>query len=172
MVDERARRVPCPGCGASVRDIPGNPHKYIGAAGGCWEIYGHILAKEYGEYRYPEPTHQLTVHTYAVQHPGRPSRQSIQSVTLHLVGLYCILERGLTATRSTQIMDRVLVHAHTFVWLEPPVPNGRMTVLDVAPARDRDEHRRVVEQWARDVWGAWTRHHDHTKRLTESVLPP
>jgi uncharacterized protein (DUF885 family) len=37
--------------------------KYIGASAGCWEIYGEILAKEFGEYRYPEPTHQLTVHT-------------------------------------------------------------------------------------------------------------
>jgi hypothetical protein len=56
-----------------VKNKPGKPHKYIGAVAGCWEIYGEILAKEYGEYGYPELTHRLTVDTYAVQHPGTPS---------------------------------------------------------------------------------------------------
>lgn len=54
--------VKCPGCGAAVKDIPGVPqvHRRFGR---LLEIYGEILAKEFGEYRYPEPTHQLTVHT-------------------------------------------------------------------------------------------------------------
>ena len=80
--------VRCPGCGALVPDVPGLPHPYIGASAGCWEIFGQILAKEYGDYGYPITTHQLTVDAYAVQHPGQPERRSIQSVNSHLISLY------------------------------------------------------------------------------------
>jgi len=72
--------IKCYGCGALVKDIPGEPHKYIGASAGCWEIYGEIFAKEYSEYGYPETIHRLTVDTYAIQHPGKPSRSSVASV--------------------------------------------------------------------------------------------
>lgn len=161
--------VRCPGCGAAVKDIPGLPHPYIGAAAGCWEIYGEILAREFGEYRYPEPTHQLTVHTYAVQHPGTPGRQSIQSVTGHLAGLFLILAKGLDARKSTALFERILQRADTFVWLDPPEANGRITVLDVHPARDLADHVRLVDLWARDVWGAWGRHHEYIKQLAESL---
>ncbi|MFQ3684916.1 DUF5946 family protein [Roseiflexus sp.] len=151
--------IKCPGCGALVKAIHGEPHKYIGASVGCWEIYGEILAKEYGEYGYPETVHRLTVDTYAVQHPGKPSRQSIQSVNTHLISLYLVLERGLEGTAATQAMTKVLQYANEFVWLEPPVPNGQMTVLDVVRARDFSEHQELVHTWARDVWMAWSAYH-------------
>jgi hypothetical protein len=48
---------------------------------------------EYGPLDYPD-VHRLTVDTYAVQHPGRPTPQTIQSVTVHLISLSCVLERG------------------------------------------------------------------------------
>jgi len=40
-------RIKCYGWGALVRDIPGKPHRYIGANAGGWEVYGEILAKKY-----------------------------------------------------------------------------------------------------------------------------
>ena len=79
--DKAAR--PCAGCGALVPVTDGPTHPYIGASPGCWAIYGEVLAREYGEYAYP-PVHRLTVDAYAAQHPGVPSRRSIQSVAIHL----------------------------------------------------------------------------------------
>jgi hypothetical protein len=153
------RHVSCYGCGALVRDLPGLPHPYIGAVAGCWEVYGEILAREYGDYGYPVRPHRLTVDTYAVQHPGTPGRQSIQSVNGHLVSLYLVLERGMEGAQATAALARVLRHADQFTWLAPPTPNGRLTVLDVVRAADAAEHAALVEQWAREVWAAWAPHH-------------
>ncbi|MGB5944229.1 MAG: DUF5946 family protein, partial [Leeuwenhoekiella sp.] len=58
-------KIACYGCGALTENLDGVPHPYIGASQGCWNLYGQILAKEYGEYDYPELTHRLTVDTYA-----------------------------------------------------------------------------------------------------------
>ncbi|MDX2270884.1 MAG: DUF5946 family protein [Cyanobacteriota bacterium] len=159
------KRIQCYGCGAWVKDIPGEPHKYIGACAGCWEIYGEILAKEYGKYGYPETVHRLTVDTYAVQHPGKPSRQSIQSVNTHLISLYLMVEKGLEGAEATHAIGRLLEYASQFVWLDPPAPNGRMTVLDIVKARDFPEHQKLVDQWARNVWNAWSAYHHVVQRF-------
>ncbi len=98
----------CHGCGALVKDLPGGPHKYIGASAGCWGVFGEVLAREYGEFAYPDPTHRLTVDTYAVQHPGKPGRQAIQSVNVHLMGLYLVLEQGLNGPQATRAIGKVL----------------------------------------------------------------
>jgi hypothetical protein len=164
--------IKCWGCGALVEDRPGPApaHKYLGASPGCWAIYGEILAKEYGEYRYPQPTHRLTVDAYAVQHPGNPERRSIQSVNGHLVGLYLVLERSMNAPDATGALGTILVHAGKFTWLEPPVPNGRLTVLDVVGANALEEHARRVELWARDVWSVWAPHHAAVRELVRRFL--
>jgi hypothetical protein len=160
----------CPGCKALVKDIPGKPHKYIGAAAGCWEIYGQILAKEYGEYAYPQLVHGLTVDTYAVQHPGTPGRQSIQSVNLHLARLYLTLELELGWQEVKVATKRILDNAERFVWLTPPELNGTTTVLHMAEAGDFDEHQRLVERWARDVWRSWATHHPRIKDLARPYV--
>jgi hypothetical protein len=170
MMEDMQELIRCYGCGAWVKDTKGVPHKYIGAAMGCWEIYGEILAKEYGEYGYPEPTHRLTVDTYAVQHPGKPSRQSIQSVNVHLVRLYLVLEKGVRMKQATTAMGRVLRNADKFAWLDPPQPNGHITVVDVIKARNIEEHTKLVEAWAKDVWKAWAIHHEKIRRLVKQYL--
>jgi hypothetical protein len=147
--------IKCHGCGALVNDIAGQPHKYIGAVQGCWDLYGRILAKEYGEYNYPELTHRLTVDTYAIQHPGQPSRQSIQSVNVHLVSLYFIFVKNLSGKEATEKIGELLAREPKFEWLEPPVPNGTKTVIDVLAATNRKEHEKKVREWAEDVWGCW-----------------
>src|SRR5262245_33803894 len=116
--------VRCPGCGAAVPDLPGTPHPYLGAVTGCWEIFGEVLAREYVDYGYPRTTNRLTTDTYAVQHPGEPSRRSIQSVNGHLVGLHLVLERGLEGGVATRVMGAVLGHPEKLTWLVPPEPNG------------------------------------------------
>jgi len=99
-----------PGCGGIFPDTDGPTHLYLGSSPGCWAVYSDVLAKEYGEYRYPE-VHRLTVDAYAVQHPGTPSRRSIQSVAVHLISLYLMFERGLDAQKATAAIGWAVAHS-------------------------------------------------------------
>ena len=97
--------------------------------------------------------------------PECRARQTIQSLNVHLVSLHLILEWGANASEALLGIRRTLKASSQFVWIELPVPNGTMTVLDVAPAGDMDDHKRLVDLWARDVWQAWSGHHDHVREF-------
>ena len=147
--------IKCYGCGALVENIEGQPHKYIGAVQGCWNLFGEVLAKEYGEYKYPENTHRLTVDTYAIQHPGQPSKKSIQSVNIHLISLYAVLIKKLNGKQATKMIGEILKKELHFEWLEPPAPNGEITVIDILKAANKEEHERAVKGWAENVFSCW-----------------
>jgi hypothetical protein len=147
----------CPGCGLVLPERGGPVHSYLGSSPACWALYGEVLAREYSDpacFR----VHQLTVDAYAVQHPGVPERRSIQSVALHLVTLCLVLERGADPAAGPQL-HKHLTKRGGFRWLEPPEPNGQITVADVHRAATATEHRCSVQAWAREVWGAWAAHH-------------
>ncbi|HMO37984.1 MAG TPA: DUF5946 family protein [Saprospiraceae bacterium] len=156
---EVKEKIKCLGCGALVDNLAGQAHEYIGAAQGCWNLYGQILAKEYGEYNYPPLTHRLTVDTYAIQHPGHPSRKSIQSLNIHLISLYLILIKGFNGETATQKMGQILSREPKFEWLEPPTPNGSKTVIDVLIATNQVEHENYVREWSESVWKSWFSKH-------------
>ena len=141
-------------------------HKYIGASAGCWAVYGEVLTREYSDFQYAK-VHPLTVHAYAVQHPGVPSPQSIQSVTLHLVGLYVVFEMGKDPHESLRALQRAGNHKKDFVWLDPPARPASITVVDVYEAADAAEHAERVRRWARAVWDAWGPHHKTARRWAE-----
>lgn len=101
---------------------------------------------------------------YAAQHPGTPSRRSIQSVAVHLVRLHLAVERDLRPKRANAAMQWALSGARDFVWLDPPASLGEVTVLDVLEAKDPAEHAERVRQWARSVWDAWSPHHETVRR--------
>jgi uncharacterized protein DUF5946 len=150
---------PCSGCGAVVPASAVPTHAYLGASSGCWAKFGEILAKEYGDRRF-SIVHRLTVDAYAVQHPGKKERRTIQSVAVHLIALYLVLELGLDHARATDAIKNAASRSETFKWLTPPASVGQLTVLDVAAAGDdADEHARLVAEWARCAWDAWAPHH-------------
>lgn len=151
--------MPCYGCGAMVENIPGQPHKYIGASQGCWNLYGQILALEYTSFQYPSLTHRLTVDTYAIQHPGYPGKQSSQSVHGHLLSLYFIFMKNASGKEATDKINQFLSKAHVYSWLEPPVPNGTLTVSDVLKSGQINLHEKLVREWAEDVWNCWYKLH-------------
>ena len=153
----------CPGAGHKR----GNPrlHRRISGVLGC----GEILAREYGEFHYPD-VHRLTVDAYAAQHPGTPSRRSIQSVAVHLIGLYLSLEVGYDAAATTRAMGPLVKQPGGYSWLDPPARMGSVTVLDVVRARDLAEHEGLVRQWAQAVWYAWTVHHPTIRRWAGPLL--
>jgi hypothetical protein len=156
------KKIKCYGCGAWVDNIEGQPHKYIGATQGCWNLFEQILVKEYGEYQYPALTHKLTVDTYAIQHPGQPERRSIKSVNVHLVSLYFIFVKKVSGSEATEMMGKLISNKPKLEWLEPPVPNGHKTVIDVLTANNWEEHEKIVREWAEDVWNCWYSKHGQT----------
>jgi len=148
----------CHGCGAQVPKSNGPTHRYLGASPGCWAVFGEVLAREYEEYNYP-PVHSLTVDAYAAQHPGEPTRQTIQSVAVHLIGLYLMLDLNYDADWTTKTISKAAQKSQEYHWLEPPSSLGGMTILDVYGAENLKDHTDRVHIWAHAVWQSWQPHH-------------
>lgn len=148
----------CMWCRGAFPEEDGPTHEYMQSTPGCWAAFGRVLAREYEDPRYAA-THRLTVDAYAVQHPGMPSRQSIQSVGVHLVRLCLFLERGLPPEAANDAMLAAARHKSHFGWLEPPASLGALTVADVEAAMELDAHVAVVRRWAWQMWEVWAPHH-------------
>jgi hypothetical protein len=116
--------------------------------------------------------HRLTVDAYAAQHPGKAERRTIQSVWVHLAGLYLILERRLANDFVTRAIGALTKEAEPLVWLEPPERLGSVTVIDVVAASGAIEHEETVRRWARDVWEAWKPHHKAVQAKVSRILAP
>lgn len=159
----------CPGCGLVLDANDGPTHPYLGASAACWALYGELLAREFGPLDYP-PEHRLTMDAYAVQHPGVPERRSVQSVAVHLMSLCLVLERGLAPERATPVLGRLPKKDLDLRWLEPPRPNGTLTLRTPLEAAAGEEHARAVEAWARDVWEAWSAHHDTARGWLDAAF--
>ena len=123
----------------------------------CWAEYGKVLVREFSDPAFMA-VHRLTVDTYAAQHPGRPSPQSIQSVAVHLISLHAILELGFTYPAATFLL-RNAADRMKFQWLDPPPARGSVNVAHVAGAQSPSEHGAAVGSWAASVWEAWRPHH-------------
>jgi uncharacterized protein DUF5946 len=156
-VDRTTSRIRCIGCGGLVPEIEGPTHHYMDSSPGCWRVFGEVLAREFTDPAYGA-LHRLTADTFAVQHPGRPGPQSIQSVCVHLISLCMILERGVAPRYATRALASVVKSKHYF-WLTPPPSLGAITVVDVAGAATPDEHLRRVRTWAASAWAAWASYH-------------
>jgi Family of unknown function (DUF5946) len=161
--------VQCPGCGGLFPKFDGPTHPYMEAIAGCWSAYGEVMARQYLDPDYAE-YYRLSVDAYAVQHPGKPSRQSIQSVGVHLIRLYLLLEDGLEMTSANDAMKSASQIKQRFIWLEPPPSMGVITVANIANTKTNDELRGAVANWAATAWAAWSTHHQ-TIRVWARELP-
>ena len=160
---------PCAGCGVVLSDHDGPTHPEIGASAACWALYGELLTHEYAEMGFPE-CHRLTVDAYAVQHPGHRGPEAIESLGTHLAGLYLVLERDLDGPAATALKNRVAASEPGFAWLNPPSPNGALTVKDVLAMREEMRHCEAIEAWARSVWERWEIHHETVAGWVEGAL--
>ena len=155
--------VACWGCGALVPEIDGPTHRYIGASPGCWELHGEVMLREI-EPQFSRLS-QLTVDTYAVQHPGVDVPQARQSVAVHLMSICLQVERGARQEEATRMLQVVLPSKNrpVFPWLEPPASRGAVTVLDVLAAEGVEAHLAAVRHWAESVWAAWDAYHPQVR---------
>ncbi len=133
-------------------------HRYLESSPGCWAVYGEVLAREYQQPAYFQ-AHKLTVDAYAVQHPGQPSPQSIQSVAVHLIRLCLLLERGLDMERANAAMLSATSQKTKYHWLPPPGSRGEITAADVHRTASAAEHIARVRAWAASAWTAWSEHY-------------
>ncbi len=158
----------CPGCGAVVPASDGPTHRYIGAAPGCWALYGELLAEQYGPTSDPK-TLRLLVDAYPAQHPGIPSRQAIRSVAFHLTRLCLVFVHGLAPATVPLRIGPVLDRNEPLSCFDPPRPLGVLTILDIHAAA-LPERTAATTAWARSVWDAWTPHHPAVHHWARRVL--
>jgi Family of unknown function (DUF5946) len=148
------RREQCIGCGAEVLAMDGPIHRYMTSAPGCWQRYGELL-----NVLYTQPMQQATlimcVDTYAVQHPGTPNPQAIQSVAVHLLNLYDYLVRGRPVKIPQKTFSEKAFHS-----IEPPLFTTTLTVLDMPLSGTGDALAAGAHAWAESVWAAWSTHHE------------
>jgi Family of unknown function (DUF5946) len=144
---------------------PGRPH----ASAACWALYGQLLVREYS-LAVSRRVHRLTVSAYVAQHPATSPRQPIKHMSLHLIELCLLVDHSTPDHQATKLLATILETPPDLRWLEPPAPNGTVTVSDVLAARTRDAHRLIVERWARSVWNAWSPHHATLRAWIERSL--
>lgn len=152
----------CLGCGARVPDIEGPTHEYLLSAPGRWSRFNEVAVLQYEIASFD--LRRMAVDAYAVQHPGATDRRAVQSVAVHLISLYFVLEHGLTPTAATDKMRHALTDKSRFVWLEPPPSMGEITVVDVVNVTDPIEHEAIIERWARSAWAVWGAHHNQIRQ--------
>ena len=148
----------CFSCGGLVPRVDGPTHRYMESSPGCWHVYGEVLSREYSDRSFGA-LHRLTVDCYAVQHPGRPSAQAIQSVCVHLISLCLVIERRIDPGYATRAIRTAVRKKERFVWLTPPSSLGAITVADVQAVSTAAEHKMRVQAWAESAWSAWSMHH-------------
>jgi Family of unknown function (DUF5946) len=86
-----------------------------------------------------------------------PESRAIRSVAVHLMALCLVFEHGYEPQAVTKRMGGLLRGVEP-EWLEPPHPNGTLTV-EHPLAAPLDRHAERVREWAEDVWHAWRPHH-------------
>lgn len=158
----------CSGCGLERPDLDAPAPTDLAASAACWALYGQLLVRQYS-LAVSRRVRRSTVAAYAVQHPARSTPQSIESVSLHLIELCLLLEHRTSAQQTTKLLASALERRPGFRWLEPPAPNGTVTVAEVLAA-PHNEYNQVVECWARNVWNAWKAYHPTVRDWTERSL--
>ena len=138
----------CESCGAAVTQ----------GKTGCRGLFEEILAREFSDYRYGK-IHRLTVDAYSLQHPDEYMRSG-KSFVAHLTGVCVALEYE-DALSLNQIVQRWLsTNPNIAKPLHLPEQRGNLTIVYIHSAPDSDEHTKRVREWARDVWGTWSEHHE------------
>lgn len=168
--EARATRAACPGCGAPLPDDPAGPrHAYVVTSSGCWEAFGALVAREFGDPAW-SGEHRLTVDSYMAQHPAGDERRQRQSVAVHLIALCHRLEHNLEGPALLAATSRLATERREWPSLAPAPERYAMTVVDVLEAGDAAEHLEAVRRWARTTWEAWAPVHELVRDWAAQAL--
>lgn len=153
----------CSGCQALLPTLDGATHRYMTSSAACWAIFNTLTLELPLA---PAAFNNLIVDAYAVQHPGTPSDQTINSVAIHSLVLYGILTRDFKPDQALWLRQRPgrikSTDKHSrFHWLTPPSFDSSLTVADVAAGKTPNERSELVERWIKDVWSRWSELHQN-----------
>jgi hypothetical protein len=110
----------------------------------------------------------LCVDAWAVQHPGEPSPQTIQSIAGHLLSLYSALVLDTPEQSCRDVIRRVTSRKGAYRWLTPPPFKGARTIVDISPTHVADD----AHHWATDAWFAWRSHHGQVRTWYAELFAP
>ncbi|MEV7174605.1 DUF5946 family protein [Streptomyces sp. NPDC093224] len=155
-------RTVCSGCGLSAAAtgdvLPDHPK----ASAECFALYTRLLARSYQDPAY-RGVHQMVVDAYNTQHPEGTDHRTVQGVGVCLMTLCLFLEEGVDPGAGPRL-HKAMARNPVFAWLRPPPLHGLMTVADIVTAAGPSEHERLVREWCRQIWQAWTPHHHEVRR--------
>lgn len=143
----------CVGCGAEFEAQNGPTHRYMLSSPGCWARYGEVLAALSADRALEAPL-VMCVDAFAVQHPGTPTPQAIQSVAVHLINMHSYLVLGRAVSPP-----RLVGHKGAFHWLTPPGVPAEHTVRTIPLTGSHTELKDAARVWVGAVWAAWAPHH-------------
>jgi hypothetical protein len=104
--------------------------------------------------------YRLANDAWAVQHPGRPSPQTVNSAAIHLIRLCLTIEHNLPAEHANAAVLAAGNRKEEYVWLEPPRSKGAVTVADFRTDLSVEDHKLLLRRWAESAWAAWAEHHE------------
>jgi len=164
-----AAHVTCLQCGAVVLEVGGPVHAYVPSAPGCWAAFGALRADEM--LRFPgSEANNLAVDAYMAQHPGDGTdRRDRQSVFAHLVSLCAVIERGVSPSRSPDVLRAVLARRGEFPVLRRTRGPDELTVLSATNATSAEDHDTRVRRWAGSVWESWREHHPEVRAALDAT---
>ncbi len=166
----------CPGCKTVFPyqeglESSGGLFRYGVNSPECNAAFGQLLTHEYEQGCFNKHSPQA----YAVQHPphlvvqrergieDRFIAASRQSVAIHLVWLYLMLETDLAPLVAGAAVQRVLASGvkleDEYAKLTVPESLGDITVVDVLKACNDQEHWQLLDAWNRSAWKAWEKDH-------------
>jgi Family of unknown function (DUF5946) len=160
--------IACIGCGALVPDVDGSTHRYVGASAGCWAIFNAVSVRHY-ENTALGAVHQFLVDAYMAQHPGTPSPQSTQSVTVHLISLCLAFEHGYDPSQRIAALRTATHWRNDFAWLTPPAALGSLTIANVHDAQETAAQIAITQAYARAVWDAWSVYHETIRQWAAKI---
>ena len=91
--------------------------------------------------------------------------RSGKSFAAHLTGMCAALENEDTLALNQTVQKWLSTNPHIDKPAHIPEQRGDLTITYIHSAADADEHIKRVREWAREVWDAWTGHHDLARRL-------
>jgi hypothetical protein len=109
----------------------------------------------------------MLIDAYAVQHPGQPSPQAIQSVVVHLLTLYGVFVAGVAIDKTAWIRQRALRKRREdkrdrMGWLSPPSFAGSLTINDIVQAPTPSLRSEQANKYIKSVWSVWSKKHGAT----------
>ncbi len=147
----------CPSCGAAVE----------GGQTGCEAVFNEIGARAFRDPRLGS-VQQLVVDAYCLQHP-EPYCHSVKSFAAHLTRMCCGLERG-GRSETYAAIPRWLNGPANLEKPAPPDFRGRITIADVRAAANVEDHKRIVQEWAKEVWAAYSSQHALAREWLDAAL--